>query len=288
MNIAFKIEKAANLLSSHAVGTLKKNKVNAFWWSGVKNFGDSLTPELFSKFGKTAINTKAEKASYVGVGSILHLLPKTYSGTILGSGCIRNENYALKYAKFAFVRGEFTKKALCLPSSTETGDLGLLAPHLLTSRDIKRFDIGLIPHYVDKKHEWIRQATDYLGSKGTLIDVQASAEDVINQIHQCDFIISSSLHGLIVADALGIPNIWLKLSDKVSGGRFKFDDYNSSIDYEQDFYQPNSLKYVKTPEKFSTSKSHNKIREKQELLFRLLTQNLNGRRGYAKTHLPQS
>jgi pyruvyltransferase len=42
-------------------------------------------------------------------------------------------------------------------------------------------------------------------------------------------ILSSSLHGLICADAYGIPNAWIWLSEKLRGGDFKFRDYRLSI-----------------------------------------------------------
>jgi hypothetical protein len=38
-------------------------------------------------------------------------------------------------------------------------------------------------------------------------------------------VLSSSLHGLIAADALGVPNAWIGLSDALRGGDFKFRDY---------------------------------------------------------------
>lgn len=43
----------------------------------------------------------------------------------------------------------------------------------------------------------------------------------------CKCVLSSSLHGLIVADALGVPNRRIVLSDKIIGGDLKFDDYYS-------------------------------------------------------------
>ena len=52
---------------------------------------------------------------------------------------------------------------------------------------------------------------------------------VIHEIAKCEHILSSSLHGLVVADALGIPNGWIKLSDRVVGDGFKFKDYGTAI-----------------------------------------------------------
>ena len=62
------------------------------------------------------------------------------------------------------------------------------------------------------------------------IDVnEANPLDVIDQITSCRKILSSSLHGLIVADAYRIPNARLILSNLICGGDFKFDDYYKSV-----------------------------------------------------------
>jgi hypothetical protein len=52
---------------------------------------------------------------------------------------------------------------------------------------------------------------------------------VISKISACKMIFSSSLHGLIVADSYSIPNYWIKLSDRLTGGDYKFKDYYSAI-----------------------------------------------------------
>ena len=53
--------------------------------------------------------------------------------------------------------------------------------------------------------------------------------DVIDLIVNSDYVFSSSLHGLIIAEAYGIPNYRIKISDLIIGGDFKFDDYYASI-----------------------------------------------------------
>ena len=48
-------------------------------------------------------------------------------------------------------------------------------------------------------------------------------------VKSCDLIVSSSLHGLICADAYGVPNEWIQLSDDLIGGNFKFRDHMLSL-----------------------------------------------------------
>ena len=49
-------------------------------------------------------------------------------------------------------------------------------------------------------------------------------EKVVDYIYSCDIILSSSLHGIIIADAYNIPNIWLD-EFPLNEGHFKFKDY---------------------------------------------------------------
>ena len=62
------------------------------------------------------------------------------------------------------------------------------------------------------------------------LDIFDGVESFISQLTECQFILSSSLHGLIMADSFGIPNQWMVLSDKVEGKNFKFYDYYSVFD----------------------------------------------------------
>jgi len=267
VNIVNKINRKLGKLSVLARAKVMNNGINAFWWTGKKNFGDLLTPELILTYGytpiETPIETPTQSADIIGVGSLIDMLPQSYTGIILGSGLIRDTKTTLEHAKFAAVRGELTKRNLGLPNQIATGDLGLLANKLIKNNPVKkRYAVGLIPHFVDKSHPWISKIKERLGNSCCIINVQDSAHNVIKQAAQCDLILSSSLHGIIISDALNIKNVWIELSDMVIGSGFKFWDYNSAIDYEQPPLKVSSSTNMAEVEKFISNKNSQKIANK--------------------------
>ena len=54
----------------------------------------------------------------------------------------------------------------------------------------------------------------------------------IDNLTKCERVLSSSLHGLIISDSFGIPNMRIVLSDSVIGGDYKFSDYYSAYGLE--------------------------------------------------------
>jgi pyruvyltransferase len=62
-----------------------------------------------------------------------------------------------------------------------------------------------------------------------IIDIEKPINDVVDQICSCRFIASSSLHGIIMADAYKVPSAWLEFSEGVVGSGFKFRDYFASV-----------------------------------------------------------
>ena len=61
--------------------------------------------------------------------------------------------------------------------------------------------------------------------KDQIIDIEQDYKTFVDQILECDEIISSSLHGIIIAEAYGIKTKWIMYSDKIEGGEFKYQDY---------------------------------------------------------------
>ena len=251
-------------LKSLTKASVYNNGVNAFWWTKEVNFGDLFTPELLKYYGATAVESRPEKAAIVGVGSLYGMIPSKFKGTFLGTGLIDDQKMQFENATFAAVRGELTRNNLGLTRNTPLGDFGLLANKLISKKVIKKkYTVGFIPHYVDQKHPWLNSMKKYLGvSECTIIDVRTSAESVTKQVAECELIISSSLHGIVVADSLNIPNVWIELSNKVIGEGFKFRDYNSAIDYEQHPLRVTSYTKMAELKKFIANKSAKKIANK--------------------------
>jgi len=102
------------------------------------------------------------------------------------------------------------------------GDPALLLP-LIYSKNAysgaKLYKRGIIPHYIDKKAHPTLEDGDHL------IDVLRPWPEVVDEILRCEAVVSSSLHGIVVAEAYGIPATWAVWSSKVIGGPLKFHDY---------------------------------------------------------------
>lgn len=223
-----------NILRSLAASRFSKHTVAAGYYK-YNNFGDLLTPDVLHLCGLRSVHCPSiARSEVVGVGSLLQMLPESYNGKILGAGLIKSSDKRLPNAKFYLVRGHLSKQSLKLGKAVAVGDPGLLAEELYKDSisATKQFDLGIIPHYVDKENPTINFLIENSDLKITVIDVQDKPQNVLAQVSKCKSIISSSLHGLIFADSLSIPNQWIKLSDKVIGKDFKFFDYYSCFDIE--------------------------------------------------------
>lgn len=212
------------------------------WSKGTPNWGDDCNPFLFefiSGYKPELVKLGAPKTEphYMMVGSILHYAnPNTH---VWGTGLRFSDKPLKKPAKIYAVRGPLTRDILIkhdIECPEVYGDPVLLLPRFYSPKIEKKYKLGVIPHYIDKRFVKINEP-------GVLqIDIQGSFYDVIDAINSCEKIISSSLHGLILADAYGIPAMWLKISDKVEGAELKFNDYFLSVKREPNkFIDFNSL-----------------------------------------------
>ena len=107
-------------------------------------------------------------------------------------------------------------------------------PALLLSKFIdefpgeeKNYSVGVIPHHSENLHPAVRRLSKM--NDVLLIDIESSQEKLISDIRQCEYIFSSSLHGLILSDVLGVPNRWVRFRSDFPGDGFKFNDYYASL-----------------------------------------------------------
>lgn len=222
-------------------------KINAYWFVSRMyglNFGDMLTPELISAYGGEAeYNKDPVSSSLISVGSILDLVPEAYQGTILGSGFILpNNKRGYQRANIVGVRGKLTQQRIQGAEQAVLGDPGLLSADLLPVRSSKQHTVGIIPHFQDKDNPQVRSLIKQEGVY--LIDVQRPPAQVLADIDACEYILSSSLHGLVCADALGVPSGWVVLSNLLKGGPFKFQDYYSALGTEAKPQQVNGRETI--------------------------------------------
>lgn len=204
--------------------------MNIYYWNKKKNFGDLLTSLLLNKFTRLPSQwSEPHDAQLVIVGSILEQLPKDYSGIIAGIGKLHERTVlSLPNARILGVRGPLTAKGI--KGNIVIGDPGLLANELVPLED-RIYDLGIIPHWTDTTLEHDVRFARY---NPKIIRVSDDPLKVISEIGKCKKLISSSLHGIILADAFGIPRR-IEISPRVlshphqEGGLFKWHDYSASI-----------------------------------------------------------
>lgn len=241
--------------------------LKAFWWSPLKsprllkpelfdnpaiwvrlglrtgrplmNFGDELTRDVLEyATGRKVTWSAPAKADVVAIGSILELyMRRSGHAKIWGTG-LRGEipahllpSYRAHADSILAVRGPHSRAQLGLPDDTPIGDAGLLAAALIDgARPAKSSKIVLIPHFrvwnTSEGRQEIREARR-LGME--VVPPTLPPLTVIKKVAAARLVLSSSLHGVIVAHSVGTPTQLLTVSDSGVEPQFKYGDYFASM-----------------------------------------------------------
>jgi pyruvyltransferase len=190
--------------------------MKAYWalGSGRGNFGDLLTPLVARHHGVDPEWVEREDAELFAIGSIAELIPHDFAGVVLGTGCMFDAPVAFPRANVLALRGVFTARLAGLHPPL-LADLGLLAPDLIRRPRKRDVPIGTV-----------RAGGDPRPPMGLELDPLAGEPvRLIEQAARCQRIVSSSLHGIVLADALGVTNMW---DPYPTAPPFKFRDYASA------------------------------------------------------------
>lgn len=213
-----------------------KGNVKPFNWGDDMNYylTNLMSKKKFLHIQESKMLKLCSIDSYLIVGSTITFYSLDHV-TIWGAGIINDhesDRISGEPKKICAVRGPLTRDILIRRGYNCPdiyGDPILLLPMFYTPKvKGEKHRIGLVPHFTDKNLPIIQE----INSKDIhIIDVQnyGQWDDFVDQICSCRYIVSSSLHGLICAEAYGIPSIWVGFSDYIDGWEFKFLDYYMSI-----------------------------------------------------------
>lgn len=240
-----------------------KHLIKVYWYNHPGgNFGDEVSPYLVKKIsGKEPIccspsfwgalhdlyhsifTRKSFKEAVLrflflfmqddiilGVGSMLEF--SNIRTVTWGTGFGHNDSI-IKKGRFLAVRGlESARKLseLNLKVPNVLGDPALLLPLYYKPSVEKKFQIGIIPHISEFDFFYNNWSDKYKIINLNTRDV----ESVINQINECSYVLSTSLHGIIVSHTYRVPCLWIENRILEKDG-FKFKDYFSSVGIE--FYR---------------------------------------------------
>jgi hypothetical protein len=194
----------------------------------VANFGDVLGPAIVSRLvGSSARTVAPDGPALLSVGSILHLAPER--SVVWGSGVNGKMLAATKDipegVAFRAVRGPLTRRFLSghgFDVPEVYGDpvllLADLMPELLRVSRAPVRDVLFVPNFNDKDDVSAATGEHELET----LDSQDHVDSVLLQIASSRFVISTSLHAVIVAEALGIPARFVRSAHEHP---FKYRDY---------------------------------------------------------------
>jgi pyruvyltransferase len=220
-----------------------------FWWDaagkkfdgplgsrtfGVGNFGDIASRDIVERVsGSRTRNARVNERKLIAVGSVAHV--SRPGDVIWGSGVKgtkRQLDPGMAEVDVRAVRGPLSADALRtagadLSRVTEVFDPGCLMPKLFAEEmaafnpelNASKGPVRIIPHYRD---DLLMRRSDARWAE-SFLTVDCTPLDMLLAMLGAEAIISSSLHGLIFAESLGLPAYWLR---SVGGeDSFKFYDY---------------------------------------------------------------
>jgi pyruvyltransferase len=210
--------------------TEREQQRAAYWWqpkNGAINVGDYLAKvivEAMLGLRDLELTDKRDKRHRLfSIGSVLH---NARDGeAVWGSGIngkIADERHEFSRLDVRAARGPLTRdylQARGVPAPVVYGDPALLMPRFFPASLVgngQRRAFVVVPHFNEPEDK-------YAAYRDHLVLPTCKPLAFVRALLGADLVVSSSLHGVILAEAYGIPAVYL---DSGNGEhRFKYDDY---------------------------------------------------------------
>ena len=205
-----------------------------YWWrpgDGKINLGDEISPLILAHAtGRRIVHAHPQGCDGIAIGSVFtKRIAKTEnrqwplfvwgSGTLQPKPCHMNK----LSVKLTALRGPHTAAQIKGCPDLPFGDPGLFAAELWPKSPTLSGKIGLIPHHSLLGREEVVRLADALGDTVVIDFTARNIAHTLRVLSECRLIVSSSLHGLVIADAYGIPSLfWNELGDR---NEWKYHDY---------------------------------------------------------------
>lgn len=190
----------------------------------MNNFGDMLGPFIVERIlAKHHVDPCAARADrrLLSVGSVLHFARN--QDVIWGTGVngkILASDYLFSTLDVRAVRGPRTRDFLTnrgIDAPPVFGDpallLPILFPEIASWATVKEHAVTVVPNLNDLR---------FYEPSPTMLDPRSSLEVCLRRIAQSEFVVGSSLHGIVVAESLGIP---ARLIASTREDPLKYQDY---------------------------------------------------------------
>jgi len=227
------------------------------------NFGDEANKDILtwitgaqSEADVKFVNDPLPRAggNLFAVGSNMNKLTSR-SDIVWGTGALGLKDFRKEKApsKVVGVRGPLTASAMHQESPESyasvpvLGDPALLLPLVwshLHRAEAPKHAVCAVFHWTDLKSDVARAA-----APGFIVEtcvVGQRPHEVMEQLLDCELVVSTSLHGIIFSEAFGIPARWVRDKSLPSAHNdvFKFNDYLLATGRPADLYAPSMKEAV--------------------------------------------
>ena len=191
------------------------------------NFGDELNPWLWRQLCPEVMEQRQDRL-FLGIGTILsRSVPAEPVKVVFGSGTSGVGEPSVMDARWRVfcVRGPLTARKLNLDARLALTDGAILVRRVRPPDEKKRYSVSIMLHHRSMEEADWKELTARAGIH--CIDPCAKVDQVLAEMLQTELLLTEAMHGAIVADALRVP--WMPVRLYPWFNEFKWQDWSQSV-----------------------------------------------------------